>query len=292
MKISLVGDEISADAETAVELGVEWGVRAFELRGFGGERVPLLSEFKKARLGELVEEYGLQIVAISPGLFKCPYPTGRRERFPLRTFDTALYGRWRAGQDLVKYHREELLPASIEYARQIGAGLVVVFGFDRVGQPAGPAPDGVLLALQAAAQQAAAAGLQLAVEVEDGFWADTGERTAALLGAVGHPALGANWDPGNAYVAGDDPYPAGYRALRDHVRHVHFKDVARRPDGTLAYVVEGDVDWAGQIAALAADGYQGYISVETHMAPKVKSARAALERLRALIGQASEDDSQ
>jgi sugar phosphate isomerase/epimerase len=288
MRISLVTDEISADAETAVELGAEWGVRHFELRGFGGERVPMLSDFKKVRLEELVEEYGVQIVAISPGLFKCPFPLGPRERFPLRTFDTALYGRWRSAHDLVKYHREELLPASIEYATRIGAGLIVIFGFDRAGRPAGPAPDGVLAALREAAHQAASAGLQLAVEVEDGFWADTGARTAAMLAAVNHPALGVNWDPGNAYVAGDEPYPAGYQAVRGYVHHVHFKDVARAPDGRYAYCVEGDLDWAGQIAALAADGYQGYISVETHMQPKVKSARAVLERLRALIAHRKE----
>ncbi len=288
MRISLVTDEISADAETAIELGVDWGVRHFELRGFGDERVPMLSDFKKARLDELVEEYGVQIVAVSPGLFKCPYPLGPRERFPLRTFDIALYDRWRAAQDLVKYHREELLPASLEYCNRIGAGLIVIFGFDRAGQPAGPAPDGVLATLQEAAVQAESAGLQLAIEVEDGFWADTGARTADMLTAIDHPALGVNWDPGNAYVAGDNPYPDGYDAVRNYVRHVHFKDVMCQSDGAYIYAVEGEIDWAGQIAALAADGYQGYISIEPHMQPKVNSARTALERLRALMALAGD----
>ena len=288
MKLSLVTDEISADPETAIELGVEWGVRSFELRGIGTERVPMLSDFAKSRLDELVEEFGIEFVAISPGLFKCPYPRGPRERFPLRTFDAALYGRWRSAQDVVNFQREELLPASIDYARHIGAGLIVVFGFDRNGQTAGPAPEGVLAILQDAACQAEAAGLQLVVEVEDGFWADTGAHTAAMLNAIGHPALGANWDPGNAYVAGDEPYPSGYQALRPYVRHVHFKDVVRQATGSFAYAVEGDINWDGQIAALAADGYDGYISVETHMQPKVKSARAVLERLRALIAAPSQ----
>jgi hypothetical protein len=35
MKISIVTDEISSDVETAIELGLEWGVRDFELRGIG-----------------------------------------------------------------------------------------------------------------------------------------------------------------------------------------------------------------------------------------------------------------
>jgi sugar phosphate isomerase/epimerase len=49
------------------------------------------------------------------------------------------------------------------------------------------------------------------------------------------------------------------------------------------FVFDGVVDWAGQIAALKRDSYRGYISVETHVRPKVESARRSVERLRALI---------
>jgi hypothetical protein len=98
MKISLVTDEISADPETAIELGVDWGVHDFELRGFGADRVPNFSAFEKQRIRELLEEFEARIVAISPGLFKIPYPGAKRERFPLRAFDAALYERWQAAQ--------------------------------------------------------------------------------------------------------------------------------------------------------------------------------------------------
>lgn len=43
MKVCIVTDEVSADPETAIELGVEWGVSDFELRGVGTSRVPYLS---------------------------------------------------------------------------------------------------------------------------------------------------------------------------------------------------------------------------------------------------------
>jgi sugar phosphate isomerase/epimerase len=283
MKISLVTDEISADPETAIELGVDWGVHDFELRGFGADRVPNFSAFEKQRIRELLEEFEARIVAISPGLFKIPYPGAKRERFPLRAFDAALYERWQAAQDVFKYHLEELLPASIAYAGEIGAPRIVIFSFERGAAPPEPAPDEVLEALHGAAQLAESAGLQLAIEVEEGFWADTGRRTAELVQAVDHPALGVNWDPGNAYVAGDDPYPAGYEAVRPFVAHVHFKDVRRTVDGDYRYVVDGDIDWAGQVAALHRDGYAGYISIESHMQPKVSSARALLNRLQRSI---------
>lgn len=283
MKISLVTDEISADPETAIELGVEWGIHDFELRGFGTNRVPNFSAFEKQRLRELLEEYEARIVAISPGLFKIPCPGEKRERFPLRVIDAALYAGWRSARDLLQYHLEELLPASVAYAREVGARRIVIFSFERSAFPAGSVPDEVLAALHQAAQTAGSAGMQLAIEVEAGFWADTGEHTADLIRRVDHPALKVNWDPGNALSAGDDPYPTGYAAVRPFVAHVHFKDLRRRPDGGCQYVVEGDIDWAGQLAALIRDGYTGYISIESHMQPKVRSARALLDRLRRLI---------
>ncbi len=283
MKISIVTDEISADPETAIELGVEWGVRDFELRGYGTDRVPLLNPYQKSRIRELMAEFDVQIVAISPGLFKCPYPIGPRERFPLHTFDEALYQQWRQPRDVVKYHQQELLPLSIEYAKEIGAKRIIAFGFERHSLVGSSIPDEILLAFRQATEQVADAGLELVIEVEAGFWIDTGKNAATIVQKVAHPALGINWDPGNALVAGDIPYPDGYEAVRQFVKHVHFKDVAFSPDGSFRYAVNGDIDWAGQINALVADNYDGYISVETHMEPKVRCARALTERLRRLL---------
>lgn len=286
MKISIVTDEISADPETAIELGVEWGIRNFELRGFYAERVPNLSAYQAERLGNILADYGAKIIAISPGLFKIPYPLGRREEASLAWLDQGLFQRWRSLEDAVKYHREELLPASLEFARSLDVKLILTFGFHRHGHPAGPAPDEVLEILQEAADQALGAGLELVVEVEEDFWADTGQRTAAMMAALDHPALGVNWDPGNAFMAGDTPYPDGYEVVRPWVRHVHFKDAEIDSQGQRRYAVNGQIDWTGQIQALARDGYNGYISVESHMRPKVKVAQEELARLRQLIKQA------
>lgn len=283
MKVTLITDEISADPETAFELGVSWGIKDFELRCMDTQRVPLFSDYQKERLKELIDEFGVRIVAISPGLFKCPFPAGQRERFALRAFDQSLYRQWRTAKDILKYHREELLPASLEFARDFGAGIVVIFSFQRDSAPAQQAPDEVLEVLHDAAQQADKAGLLLAIEVENQFWADTGQNAADLIRKINHSKLSINWDPANAYEAGDNPYPAGYQAVREHVRHVHFKDARREDSGRYVYAIKGDIDWAGQITALHKDQYTGFISVETHMQPKISSANLALQRLRQLI---------
>jgi len=286
MKISIVTDEISADPETAIELGTEWGIKDFELRGFYADRVPNLSTYQTERLGEILAAYDARIVAISPGLFKIPYPQGRREQASLAWMDQAMFQKWQSWHDEVKYHRDELLPASIEFAQALGINLILIFGFHRGGHPAGPVPDEVREILYDAGEQAAAAGMQLVIEVEDEFWADTGHRTATMVETIGHPALGVNWDPGNAFMAGDTPYPDGYQAVRHLVKHVHFKDAEIDDRGNRRYAVHGQIDWAGQIKALVSDGYKGHISVETHLRPKVKVAQTELDLLRRLIEQA------
>ena len=287
MKISIVTDEISADPETAIELGVEWGIRDFELRGFYTDRVPNLSAYQQQRLGEILAAYDARIIAISPGLFKIPYPLAGREQASLAWMDQAMFQQWRNLKDEVKYHQDELLPVSIEFARTLGVNLILSFGFHRGGHPAGSAPDEVKEILYDAAKQVAAAEMQLLIEVEDEFWADTGQRTAAMIEAIGHPALGVNWDPGNAFMAGDTPYPNGYEAVKHLVRHVHFKDAEMDSQGNRRYTVHGQIDWAGQIKALMDDDYQGYISIETHLRPKVDVARQELALLRRLTERAA-----
>ncbi len=283
MKISIVTDEISADPETAIELGAEWGVHDFELRGFFTDRVPRLGDYQQQHLRDVLAEYDAHIVAISPGLFKSAYPAPHPPRLPLGWMERGAYESWSEASRLVESQLHQLLPDSLDYANELGAHLVLIFGFDRAGAPPGPPPEEVLGCLLQAAEQAHSAGIQLVLENEDGFWADTGRRTAAVVRAVNHPALAVNWDPGNAFSAGDEPFPEGYRHVRGLVRHVHFKDAVRAPDGTAQQVVDGQIHWADQIRALQADGYDGFISVETHMRPKVQSGRASLKRLRTML---------
>ena len=292
MKISIITDEVSADPETAIELGAEWGIHDFELRGFFTDRAPRFSAYQKQRLRDALDEFQARIVAIGPGLFKFACPPPSAPRLPLGWMDRASYDNWAEAKRLADYHLNELLPASLDYANELGADIVVTFGFDRAGAPPGPPPEEALNCLRLAAERASAAGIRLAVENEDGFWADTGTRTAQMVQAINHPALGINWDPGNAFFAGDDPYPTGYQAVRGRVQHVHFKDAMRDENGALHYVANGVVDWAGQIPALVADEYDGFISIETHIRPKVDCARAALERLRSLIAVAQEGPSE
>ena len=79
------------------------------------------------------------------------------------------------------------------------------------------------------------------------------------------------------------PYPAGSEAVNAHIRNVHFKDARVYPDGGWELVADGQVDWKGQIAALARDGYAGAIAIEPHLSPSIAATRAAFCRLCGLL---------
>ena len=292
MKLCIVTDEISADFTTAVELGTAWGIKNFELRGFGENRVPLLTDFQRQRVREVLDAFDANLAAISPGLFKFPFPNESRDTFPVQAIDQALYQDWQQSRRMLDLHLNELLPQSIRFAQEFEIRTIISFGFARGSNSTEVPPEALVDALYQAADLVGKAGLQLAVETEADFWADTGENTKTLLDRVGHPALMVNWDPSNSFQAGECPFPDGYDQVSSRIAHVHYKDIVRSSNGSYSYQIEGDVDWAGQISALIKAGYTGYISVEPHMFPQVETARASTRRLQALIDSAKNDAKQ
>ena len=180
------------------------------------------------------------------------------------------------------HHVEKLLPASIEAAQRLGARTIICFTFSRLDHTEGDlVGEEVIQVMRQAAERVAAAGLTLNIEV-----AEATRRSVDVVRRVNHPALGINWDPANAFNGGEDcVFPGGFELARPFIRHVHFKDVRRDPDtGARPWTLEGGViDWQPMLAGLKHDGFDGFISVETHVRPKVQSTLRTLERLRALI---------
>ncbi len=282
MKISIVTDEVSSDLESALEIIRAWGLDAVELRGIGLDRYPEVPDYWHLRVPELVREAGLSVVAISPGLFQIPPPGRPPARMGFsRRGDTARVRQELAAQAQLDHHLNRLLPASIEAAQKLGAQTIICFTFGRLDHTeCDLASEEVVQVMRYATEKVAAAGLTLNIEVSE-----AGQRSADVCRRVNHPALGINWDPGNAFIGGEDrPYPVGFELARPYIRHVHFKDAQFDPEsGQRAWVVDGIIDWPSAFAALEQDGFDGYISVETHVRPKLESTLRCLERLRGLI---------
>lgn len=263
MRLAIVTDEIAPDPVRAIRLGLQWGIRDFELRKAWDRRVPDLERPVLQRLLAFRADEGVRYTALSPGLFKQP----------LRHPDTR--------RDLT-----QRLPRTLEMATLLGVEKIITFGFPRAPDDPPDAPEAITSHLREAAELTASAGLLLCLEPERGFWCSTGAESARTVRAAGHPALRINWDPGNCAAAGERPYPDGYEAVRGLVAHVHVKDY--RPGaggGPGRWVAPGDgvVDWQGQIAALVADGAVPYLTIETHFGPTVEASRLCVERVRAYL---------
>lgn len=134
---------------------------------------------------------------------------------------------------------------------------------------------------------AVAADVGVDVLVENHFSHAPGEVTNTARGclelveAVDHPNFAINFDPCNFAVGGQDVVEA-YEMLRPVVRNVHMKDTVPRdpvahasyPGRVVTDLVRGDfifvpmgegvTDNAAVLARLAADGYDGPVSVEAH----------------------------
>ena len=88
---------------------------------------------------------------------------------------------------------------------------------------------------------------------------------------VSSPMLKVNYDTGNAYLAGEDPYE-GLRAVSALVAHVHAKDISIRHaeaekgkvTGTPVGCACGDgvIEWTRVVKVLRDAGFDGVLSVE------------------------------
>lgn len=98
--------------------------------------------------------------------------------------------------------------------------------------------------------------------------------TAGLLRIatlVDSPMLRVNYDTGNAFLGGEDPY-AGLEAVLDRVVHVHAKDISVKQaenekgkvSGTPVGCACGDgvIDWHRIVKLLRGAGFDGVLSVE------------------------------
>ncbi len=59
-----------------------------------------------------------------------------------------------------------------------------------------------------------------------GIYTKTSEGLLKIVNLVPSPWIAVNWDTGNSYLAGIEDAYEGLARVRDHVRHVHAKDIS------------------------------------------------------------------
>jgi len=280
MQLAVITDEIDADLDHALAVMGEYGVKNAELREIWDKNILEATPQEWQRAKDVLAKHGAKVVGIASPFYKCDLP-GIVADGPVGPLHSASA---RGLGDQIA-----LLEHCIEAARFFDTNLIRVFSFWKRGSLTPEIEEQIVDAFAEPAALAEREGIILGLENEHSCYLGTGAQTARVLEKINSSAVRAVWDPGNAFFGGEAPFPMGYEAIKDFVVHVHVKDAfvqtgAAQPEWTV--VGAGQIDWAGQVAALRATGYAGYLSLETHYSgggSKEASSRQCLEGLRKLV---------
>jgi sugar phosphate isomerase/epimerase len=257
LRIAAITDEFTSDFGAALDAMDAIGMTGAELRMLWGKNVMDLSDDELSRARDMVRAKNMEVMSIASPLLKCVLPGAP-------DVDTRFQQDMFAAKHTFA-DQPRLTERAFHIAKFMGARIIRVFSYWRTVDP-DKCFTGITEALTDLAEKAAQQNLIIGIENEHACNLGTAAETAKILNAVQHPNLMVVWDPANALVAGEDPFPHGYRLLPpNRIAHVHAKDCHMEghkpiwgPLGTRA------VDWKGQVAALMADGYTGWLSLETH----------------------------
>lgn len=144
--------------------------------------------------------------------------------------------------------------------------------------------------LTKASQVAARHKVYICVEPH-GIYTKTVDGLMRIVKLVDSPWIAVNWDTGNSYLAGiEDPYE-GLQAVRQHVRHIHAKDISLAQGEAERGLVtgtpvgcacgEGVVDWDKVIEIMEPIDREIFLSVECGT---ISEAERSLHFLKKTLG--------
>ena len=235
-------DEISPDLEEQLETLDAESMRFMELRSVWNKNVLDLTDRELGGIKTALSDRGIGVSSIGSPIGKIPVA------------------------DPFEPHLEHFRRA-LQAARILGAPYVRVFSFFI---PKGEDPtsyrDEVLGRMGALAREAEGSGVTLLHENEKEIYGDVPERCREILEEVDSPALRAAWDAANFVQCGvTRPYSEGFEALRPFVEYVHVKDAVAETGGVVP-AGEGEGELRETVSALRASGFDGFFSLEPHLA--------------------------
>ena len=245
IRLSAFADEISADLDEQIAVLSSEKVRFLDLRGVWNTNVLDLTDQQVARIKETLDAHGIGVAAIGSPIGKVPIDSSFNEH--LHLFERA-----------------------ITVAQALQTPYIRIFSFyppaasDRGAINPAEYRDEVLRRLREMTARARAAAVILLHENEKDIYGDTIARCVDLLQGINDAHFQAVFDPANFIQCGQTPYPDAYEAIRPWLRYVHVKDA--RSDGSVVPAGEGVSHWPELLQRLRADGYDGFLSLEPHLA--------------------------
>jgi len=239
--LSGFADEISPSLDEQLAVLAAERISFLELRSVWSTNVADLGDAELTRFRLALDDAGVRVSAIGS-------PIGK------------------IGLDAPLGPELERLRRVADIAAELGTRTVRVFSFF---MPAGEPPQRhrqqVIDRMRALASIAEDRGLVLAHENEKQIYGDRPERCADLITAVGSPALRATFDAANFVQCGVRPHSQAYDLLRPYLVYVQIKD-AVAATGEVVPAGQGDGQVRETLSALGTEGFEGYLSLEPHLA--------------------------
>ncbi len=246
MKISFITDEVSQNFDTVLDFAVNFGFDGVELRSVEDipiDSVPLkTAEAYYSRL----QDHRLDVCCLASSFLKC------------------------------SLHNEEQIQENMNKLNRL-CDLSDVFGCNKIrgftffrdqNESYEDQAEAILERILPVIDVLDHRNKILLLESDPSVYTTNHAMLANFLYRLDSPLVGAIYDPGNDIYdpCGELPYPDGYDAIEPFIHHIHIKD-AIQDENKLPQCVKigtGLVDYDGLIPRLCKDGYEGYLSLETH----------------------------
>jgi len=249
-KLGTFTDEISQDLAHACAVCNDFGVTGAEIRGVWNTNVRDLTDGQVREVKRILDDHGLVVCSIGSPFGKCELDNPEE----------------------VAEHMD-ILRRCADIGRELGCRLIRGFAFwghgarqkpwDRMRKAYEPVP-GILEEKD----------VILGLENEAACHVGTAGHTRHFLDMLKCERIKVVWDPANHIQDPDGdaepPYPDGYELIRKDMAHVHVKDaiVADNGERPNVFLGMGRAQWDKQFEAFVRDGYEGYVSLETHVNPE------------------------
>jgi len=234
-------DEIDPDPDVQFRTLNELGIRFVEFRSAWDTNVVDLDDDQIARIKQKLASHGIRVSAVGSPIGK----VGIDDDFDahLARFDRALW-----------------------VADQLETTCIRLFSFfiPEADDPAAHREE-VLRRMSALVVRSRGHDVVLCHENEKSIYGDVPARCLDLVESVGSERLRLVWDAANFVQCGVRPYTDGYARLRPYLEYVQIKD-ALFETGEVVPAGQGDGEIDRTNRALHGDGFEGFFSMEPHLA--------------------------
>ena len=279
-KLGIFPDEISQDFERALHVTAkEFGLKYIDLRTLWNKNLIDLTEMDLKRAKRMIEKQGLLVSCIASPFLKSKL----RESSTVQG-DTFFMEEKSYEENL------DILRHCIELAKMFSTKLVRCFSFWKEGEFNEEILEEIVSKFKKPLEIVKNEGIILALENEYACNIGTGAQARRLLKEIDSPNLKLIWDPGNAFFAGEIPYPDGYEKIKDEIIEVQIKDAApNRKTGKMEWklVGAGEIDFKGQLQSLLNNRFEGVVSLENEYVPstgdKEQGTRESFHELKKIL---------